>query len=350
MSSDHRSPEEFAKAAEDFWRKLGDSPAGVFLTIVVILLFFAVPNAFYTVQPEEEAVVTFFGRYDRTTSPGLHFKIPFVEQATRIKTKTIFEEAFGTYSSSESESPQARGFLLGALENRRGGRSRGRRLDEESLMLTGDLNVADVKWVVQYQIMDPKKFLFNTAQPIQNIRDISQAAMRRVVGDRSVDSVIRGQDISSAARNVTQEVLDKYDMGVKVTSVQVKAAFPPESVKPSFNEVNAAKQEQEQAINEAEAYYNEIIPKARGEADKEISEARGRAAALVNEAKGDVQKFEKLLTEYVKAPDITKRRLYLETMEELLGRFQEVTIVDPQIKGVLPLYAGTPLPPKNTLK
>ncbi len=350
MSSDHRSPEEFAKAAEDFWRKLGDSPSGILLLLLAIFLFFAVPNAFYTVQPEEEAVVTFFGRYDRTTTPGLHFKIPFIEQAIRIKTKTIFEEAFGTYSSSESESSRSRGFSLGSLNARKTRGSRGRRLEDESLMLTGDLNVADVKWVVQYQIIDPKKYLFNTAQPIQNIRDISQAAMRRVVGDRSVDSVIRGQDISVAARNVTQEVLDKYDMGVRVTSVQVKAAFPPESVKPSFNEVNAAKQEQEQAINEAEAYYNEIIPKARGEADKEISEARGRAAALVNEAKGDVQKFEKLRAEYVKAPDITKRRLYLETMEELLGRFDAVTIVDPQIKGVLPLYAGSQTLPQRVLK
>ena len=168
---------------------------------IIILLVFAVPSSFYTVQPEEEAVVTFFGRYDRTSPPGLHFKIPFAEKALRIKTKTLFEESFGFYSTGQSADPRVK--------------SRASKLSDESLMLTGDLNVADIEWVVQYLISDPKKFLFNTAHPIQNIRDISQATMRRVVGDRTVDDVIRGADLAAEAKLHTQEVLDRYDLGIR---------------------------------------------------------------------------------------------------------------------------------------
>lgn len=337
MNFDKNSSEDYLRKGEEFMNRFSQSPAGIFTITLIIILFFAVPSSFYTVQPEEEAVVTFFGRYDRTTGPGLHLKIPFAERAIRIKTKTIFEEAFGFYSKSSTV-------------DKRFDTNSPRKLDEESLMLTGDLNVADVQWVVQYRISDPRKFLFHISDPIKNIRDVSQATMRRVVGDRTVDDVIRGTELEVEAQNLTQEILDAYDIGLNITSVQIKAAFPPEEVKPSFNEVNAAKQEQEQAINEAEAYYNEIIPKARGEADKVISEATGKAVALVNEAQGDASRFESVLAEYRKAPDVTKKRLYLETMQELLGRFRSVTIVDPSVKGVLPVFSGTDSKAMSELK
>ncbi|RMD85048.1 MAG: FtsH protease activity modulator HflK [Candidatus Dadabacteria bacterium] len=330
MGIDSKTPEDYQRMAEELFSRFFRGPKGTMFLILLAVIFLGGINSFYTVQPEEEAVVLFFGRYDRTEPPGLHFKIPFVERVIKKKTKIIFEEGFGFYSKGVSENPAI-------------SRSRYRRIEEERLMLTGDLNVAQVEWVVQYQISDPRKFLFNTAHPVQNIRDISQATMRRVVGDRTVDDVIRGLDIAQEAKVLTQKVLDKYDMGIRIVSVQIKTAVPPEPVKPSFNEVNAAKQEQEQAINEAEAHYNEIIPKAKGEADKAISEARGRAAAMINEAKGDAVRFMKVLNEYKKAPSITRKRLYLETMKELLSRFKDITIVDSSVKGVLPVFTDNRL-------
>jgi modulator of FtsH protease HflK len=292
----------------------------------ILILLAGAYTSFYTVQPSEEAVVTRFGRYDRTTSPGLHFLAPFgVEVATKVKTKLVLQEEFG-FRTKDS---------LPAVTNYRKDD-----LEKESLMLTGDLNVADVEWIVQYQIADPKKFLFAAQNPQQNIRDVSEAIMRRVVGDRTVNEVLTtGRvEIATEAQKLTQEVLDKYDIGIRVVTVKLQDVNPPDMVKPSFNEVNAAKQEQEKAINQAEEAYNKVIPEARGKAEETISQAEGYASAVVNRAQGDSQRFLMTLKEYRQAPEVTRTRIYIETMQELFGKFKNLTIVDEKVKGLLPVF------------
>ena len=209
-------------------------------------------------------------------------------------------------------------------------------------MLTGDLNVADVEWITQFQIAEPKKFLFHVRDPIQNIRDISEAMMRRVVGDMLVTDVltIGRTQIANDALVLTQEILDQYNMGVKVVSIKLQDVNPPAPVMASFNEVNEAKQEQEQTINQAERFYNENVPKARGSAEQQIAEAEGYAEAVLNNAKGDANRFRSLLVSYRKAPQITRDRLYIETLEKVMKRLDGITVVDPEIKGLLPVFGG----------
>ncbi len=299
------------------------------IPIILLLIVLSIAkSSFYTVEPDEEAVVLRFGKYLDTKTPGLHFKYPFgIDEAIKVKTKLILQEEFGFRTKSvqgtrTSYSPA--GF------------------DTESLMLTGDLNVADVEWITQFQISEPQKFLFHIRDPIQNIRDISEAIMRRVVGDRLVTDVLTvgRTEIAIEAKKLTQEILDQYDMGVRVVSIKLQDVNPPEPVKPSFNEVNAAKQEQEQAINQAEKKYNEVIPEARGLADRKVAEAEGYATELINRSQGDAKKFEAMLLEYKKAPEITRNRMYIETMEKILQNMNDLTLVDSKVSGLLPIYGG----------
>jgi len=289
----------------------------------------------YTVQPSEEVVILRFGRYARTTPPGLHVKWPFGwEEAIKVSTKLVLQDEFGFRTVRISDS--------GATTYQKGDYAK------ESSMLTGDLNVADVEWIVQYQIADPKKYLFEAATPRQNIRDICEAIMRRVVGDRTVNEVLTtGRvEIAAEAHRLTQEVLDRYDVGVRIVTIKLQDVNPPEGVRASFNEVNAAKQEQEQAINMAEEAYNKVIPEARGKAEETVSEAEGYATAAVNRAHGDAQRFELTLKQYRLAPAITRERLYLETMQDLFTRLNGLTVVDDKVKGLLPIFgpSGAALP------
>ena len=294
--------------------------------VVVAAVVVAGVTSYYTVEPDEEVVVLRLGKYSQTAGPGLHLKIPFgIDRAIKLPVERVLQEEFGFRTLD------TRGARTAYSE---------KGFEEESLMLTGDLNVADVEWVVQFQIADPRKFLFHSRDPIRNIRDTSQAVMRRVVGDRLVSDVLTvGRvEIASAAHQLTQDVLDRYDMGVRIVAIKLQDANPPEPVKPSFNDVNAAKQEQEQMINQAERAYNEVIPRARGQAEEEVSKAEGYAAAVLNRARGDAEKFRLLLGEYRNAPTITRRRLYLEAVEKLYERFGRITIVDSEIKGILPVF------------
>lgn len=307
-------------------RKIFSNPGQLFPILLILIAIPVVMSTFYTVQPDEEAVVLRFGKYVETTTPGLHFKLPFgIDEAIKVKTKLVLQEEFGFRTTSTS--------------GKRTSYSNSS-FDTESLMLTGDLNVADVEWITQFQIAEPQKFLFNTRDPIQNIRDISEAVMRRVVGDRLVTDVLTvgRTEIANEAKLLTQEILNNYDMGVRVISIKLQDVNPPEPVKPSFNEVNAAKQEQEQAINQAEKNYNDVIPEARGQAEKKIAEAEGYAEALINRSEGDAKKFLAVLTEYKKSPKITRERMYIETMEKLLKRMDDITLVDSQVSGLLPIY------------
>ncbi|MDD0854475.1 FtsH protease activity modulator HflK [Halobacteriovorax sp. GB3] len=315
---------EFEKMKEDIEK------IKKFLIPVLILLVLGIGSmtTFYTVEPDEEAVVIRLGEFHNTNPPGLHFKVPFgIDRVIKVKTKRVLQAEFG--------------FRTSTTRGRRSAYSE-KSYKSESLMLTGDLNVADVEWAVQFQISDPFKFLFQTSEPERNIRDVSESIMRRVVGDRSVSEVLTtGKiEVETSAKDLMQEVLDHYDMGVKIVSVKLQDVNPPNVVKASFNEVNEAKQEQEKVINQAEGEYNKIIPEARGKAQKMISEAEGYKEELVNRSLGDAEKFVAILKEYKKAPSITKKRLYLETMESIYSRLENVTIVDPSIKGLLPVFDG----------
>ncbi len=315
---------DWDKAKED----LQNGAKFIVPVVVLIFLFILGNTSYYTVDPDEEAVIIRLGQYQGTALPGLHFKLPLgIDRVIHVKTKRVLQEEFG-FRTRDARS------RVTTYDNKN--------FDDESLMLTGDLNVADVEWVVQFQIADPFKFLFQTSSPERNIRDVSESIMRRVVGDRLVNEVLTtGRvEIAGEAKILMQKVLDKYDMGVKIVTVKLQDVNPPQIVKKSFNDVNAAKQEQEKAINQAEEAYNKVIPEARGKAEKLISEAEGYAKAQVNRSEGDAERFKAMLTEYKRAPAITKKRIYLETMAKMLKKVENIRVVDPTIKGILPVFQG----------
>ncbi|MDO8756789.1 MAG: FtsH protease activity modulator HflK [Elusimicrobiota bacterium] len=290
----------------------------------------ALATSVYTVEPSEEAVILRLGRYVSTLPPGLHLRLPFmIDRVIKVKTKIILQEEFGFRSQGDDGDRTT--YAEGDLKS-------------ESLTLTGDLNVANVEWIVQYQISDPKKYLFNAREVLKNLRDISQSVLRRVVGDRIVSQVLTtGRvEIAEEAQRLTQEVLDRYDVGVRIVTVKLQDVNPPESVRPAFNEVNAAKQEQEKAINQAEREYNTVIPEAIGKAEQTVRNAQGYATAAVNRAEGDATRFKATLAAYQASPTVTRSRLYLEAMEEIYGRAESLTIVDKGVSGLLPIFSPTP--------
>lgn len=322
---------EMQRFLENLSRRFGgDARKTIVLLITIAAAGITLLTSIYTVAPSEDAVILRFGRYVGTQPPGLHFKLPLgMDRAIKVKTKVILQEEFGfrTQSTAGSRSTYT---------------SEG--LKEESLTLTGDLNVANVEWIVQYQISDPRKFLFSTREVRENLRDVSQSVLRRVVGDRVVTDVLTvgRAEIAEEAQRLTQEVLDRYDIGIRIVTVKLQDVNPPDPVRPAFNDVNAAKQEQEQAINHAEREYNRVIPEAKGKAEQSISDAQGYATAVVKRAEGESARFREVLKAYQTAPAITRTRLYLEAMEELYGRFKNVTIVDKGIQGLLPVFQQPP--------
>ena len=286
-------------------------------------------SSVYRVDVDEEAVVMRFGRYISTEGPGLHFKMPFgIDNRVIVKSQRTLQEEFGFRSTGS--------------RNQRTTYAKGGNV-KESLMLTGDLNVVNVEWAVHYRISSPYKYLFNVRDGRRTIRDISMSIMRRVVGDSVADQVLTtGRvQIAGAAKVLMQEIYNHYDMGIEVQQVILQDVNPPDPVKPAFNEVNAAKQEQESAINNAEREYNKVIPEARGKADQMISDAEAFAVDVVNRAKGDAAQFNQILAAYKKAPSITKRRQYIETMEQVLTKIERFTVVDKDAKGLLPLYPAS---------
>ncbi len=321
----NQTPPDIDKLVEEALGKLKKYLVPIVIGFSIII---GITGSYYTVEPDEEAVVTRLGKYLGNTQPGLHFKIPFgVDDVIKVKTKIVQQAEFGfrtvnTNSKRTTYSTQ--------------------NFDSESLMLTGDLNVAEVQWVVQYQISDPFKFIFKTSQPVANIRDVAESIMRRVVGDKLVTEVLTTGRviIATDAKKLMQEILDKYDMGVNIKSIKLQDVNPPRSVQASFNDVNAAKQEQEKMLNQAEEAYNRIIPEARGKADRVISEAEGYAFEIVNRAKGDAQRFMSVAREYRKAPAITKQRIYIETMESVFSKMNDVTVIDSKVKGLLPVFGN----------
>jgi len=323
---------------------------------VVVLLVVAVvvlKTTIYTIPTDSAGVVKRFGKYNRTTEPGIHLMLPFgIETATGVPVKRVQKEEFGfrtlkpgvdsTYLGVEEidAGRSSPGDLIRLIEEsgERVSRSRTRRLGEmakeilkgEYAMLTGDLNITDVEWIVQYKIKDARNYLFNVRRPQQTIRDASQAVMRQLVGNGSVDEAITIGRIEYEvdAKEMLQELLDEYETGIHIVTVKLQSSNPPQRVRPAFNEVNKALQQKEQRINEAMKAYNEAIPKTGGQAKKLVESARGYAAERVNRAQGDIAKFRKIYEEYKKAPVITKQRMYLETMAKLLPQIPEKWIIE----------------------
>jgi modulator of FtsH protease HflK len=288
------------------------------------------------VQPDEVGVVQRFGAYARTTEPGLHTKIPlFVETVTKVPILRQLKMEFGF----RTERADVRSRYSEPAANTRA----------EALMLTGDLNVAEVEWSVQYRIRDPRQYLFDVRDVPRTFRDMSEAAMRQVVGDHSVDEVVTiGREVvAHEAKEELQRLCDLYNIGIEVQQLVLQDVNPPDPVKPAFNEVNQAIQEKERAINDAWADYNRTVPLAKGQAEQAVRAAEGYALERVNNAEGDAHRFAAIQTEYRRAPLVTRRRLYLETMSEVLPKAGRRFIVDDKAKGILPLLNLTATPEKE---
>lgn len=301
------------------------------LFIVLILIVALMITSVFTVKQNEVGIVQFFGRYVRTVDPGLNFKLPVgIEKVTKVNVREIQTEEFG-FSTTEV---QVRSRFRSGGEN-----------VSESLMLTGDLNVAVVPWIVQFRVENPYNFLFKVRDVRRLLRDMSEAAMRLVVGDRSVDEVINRRDeIAVEARGLLQAELDQAESGIHIVTIEMKKTSVPPPVQPSWNEVNQAEQEKEQMILQAKEDYNKAIPAARGEAERTIKAAEGYALNRVNSAKGDAARFVALFNEYTKAKDVTKRRLYLETIKQTFPKLGQKFIIDAEQKNLLPLLnLGKPI-------
>ena len=278
---------------------------GLGLPLLLVLGLLALFSSYYTVQPEEVGVVTRFGRYVRQSGPGLHLKWPWgIEHVDRVRTLEIHKEEFGF----RTETAGVR--TTYTVEEH----------DHESLMLTGDLNIADIEWIVQYRVSEPADYLFNVRNPEIALRAASEAVMREVVGDRSVTEVLTSgrTEVNILAEERLQEVLDRYRCGLRVETVKLQDVTPPDPVKSSFNEVNQARQEKEQTINAAWAAYNKVVPLAEGEALQMMAQAEGYATERTNRAKGEAQRFLSVQEEYAKAPEVPRQRLYLEMARQVL--------------------------------
>lgn len=301
----------------------GGGPSGAIVLIVLVLVGLGAWTAYYTVPSDSVAVVQRFGKYLKNVEPGLHFKLPLgIDVVTIVPVKRQLKQEFG-FSTPGASDP---------YQSPRDGR-------RETEMVTGDLNAALVEWVLQYRISDPVKFLFEVREPSETLRYVSESVMREVVGDRTVDEVITigRQEIETEALAKMQALSSKYVMGISIDQVQLKNINPPQPVQASFNEVNQAQQEKEKLINEARRDYNKVIPLAQGEKDQRIREADGYRLKRINEAEGDVARFSALLAEYHKAPEVTRRRIYLETLQEVMPGIRSKIIVDEQTRSILPL-------------
>ena len=294
------------------------------VTIGLILVFiYAIWSSIFRVELEEEGVLLTLGEYSGLRQSGIHLKWPApIQTVIKIPTKRELEMEFGQRAKTSS--------------NRRAARSE---IEEESLMLTGDLNVAVVPWKTQYRIAEPDKFLFKVKDPIGTFRDMNEAVMREVIGDRSVNEVLTTgrQEIASKMEDKLQKMCDQYENGIKINRILLQKVLPPKQVQDAFNEVNTAEQEKEKMINQALGDYNKIIPRARGEAEQTVQQAEGYAMDRINRAKGDVSLFEDLLKAYKKAPEVTKNRIYLETMADVYPNVKQKIILDKELEGVLPL-------------
>ncbi len=331
MNFESKNPDEiFQSLKEKFNRNTPKSLWSILVFVFAIFIFFRIlgaaglsPSPVYTIQPDEVGVLLRFGKFVATTKPGLHFKVPFVDKAIPVKVEKVFTSEFGfrTKSSGVRTVYSQKSF------------------DDESLMLTGDLNILDLEWIVQFKIKDPYQVLFNIRNVDKTIRDISEAAMRSIVGDYTFNEVLTTKriEINNQVQENMQNILDEYKTGIQLVKVKLQDVNPPDPVKSAFNEVNQAKQEKEKLVNQAWEVYNQKIPQARGEALKMVKKAEGYALEKVNMAEGDAQRFILLYQEYSRAKEVTLKRLYIESMNEILPKAGKKYIMDTEEKGILPL-------------
>jgi membrane protease subunit HflK len=319
--------EDMVRQGKDRLKQIipGGGSRGIFVITLLVLAGIGLWTAYYTVPSDSVAVVQRFGKYIKDVPPGLHFKLPLgIDTAKIVPVKRQLKQEFGFTTPGAADPYQS--------PHPRDGK-------RETQMVTGDLNAALVEWVVQYRISDPAKFLFEVREPSETLRYVSESVMREVVGDRTVDEVITigRQEIEIEALTKMQALSTKYAMGISIDQVQLKNINPPKPVQESFNEVNQAQQEKEKLINEARRDYNKVIPLAEGEKDQRIREADGYRLKRVNEAEGDVARFNALLAEYRKAPEVTRRRIYVETLQEVLPSIRSKIIIDERTRSILPL-------------
>lgn len=291
----------------------------VFLFVLILAL-----TSVYVVDQKEQGVVLLFGRFSRLTEPGLHFKAPFgIERKYKVPTQVVLKEEFGF----RTVRPGITTVYLGDD------------FPGESIMLTGDLNIVDVEWIIQYRIDDPVKWLFQVENQRKTIRDISQSVINLLVGDRAILDVIGAEraNIELTGQDMMNELFDKYELGIRVTTVKLQNIVPPAgSVQAAFEDVNKAIQDRSRLINEGKQAYNEAIPKAKGEAEKLIQEAKGYAVERVNEAEGDVARFLQVLKEYKRNPAVTRTRLYLEMYEDVFAAGEKTNLIDKNLKNFIP--------------
>ena len=301
------------------------APRPILIGLAAILVLVFLMGSVYQIEPEEAGVVLRLGRYVRTTDPGLRFKLPFFEQVEKVPVERQLKQEFGFRTQVAGVQST---FLTAGLE-------------DESLMLTGDLNVAVVEWIVQYRVADPYDYLFRVRNVEETFRDMNEAVVRAVVGDRTVTEVltIGRQDIEVTAQVALQELCDQYQNGIRIEQVVLQDVNPPDPVKPSWDEVNQAQQQRDRLINEALTDYNAVIPRARGEAEQAILQAEGYALNRVNRSEGDAARFIAVYEEYQQAPEVTRRRMYLETMSAMMARVPNKVILDSDAQGILPLLS-----------
>ncbi len=305
--------------------------------VLVVLMLQGVYSSFYKINPAEVGVVLRFGQYNRTDQPGLHFKLPYIDSLYKVDVEEIRKEEFGFRSRypGQKSSFDRRGYNM------------------ESLMLTADKNVINVAWIVQYRVSDPQNYLFQIKDVRQAVRDLSESVTRRIVGNMDFDYVLSNRDLLAAdVKRELQKELKNLHAGISIGTVQFQDINPPDQVKPAFNEVNEADQDMKRLVNEAEEIYNQKIPKARGNAKQIVEEAHGYAVARINNAKGESQRFLSILTEYKNAPEVTRRRMYLEAMQKVLPKVNSVYVMDKDQQTPLPLInlsrggsSAVPLPP-----
>jgi membrane protease subunit HflK len=313
----------------DFQKMPKLKPKTIVIIIVVLLIVIAAFSSFYMVDQKEQAVVLLFGKFNRITEPGLHFKLPFgIEKNFNVPTQRILKEEFG-FRTEEA-----------GITTRYSSRD----YSEESIMLTGDLNIVDVQWIIQYQIVEPMNWLFKVENQRKTIRDISQSVCNLLIGDRTIFDVIGSErtNIEQKGREMMNEFYKLYELGVRVTTVRLQDIVPPKgAVQDAFEDVNKSIQDLNRLINEGKEAYNNTIPKARGQAKQTIQAAQGYAAQKVNKAKGDIARFLAVYGEYRKNPKITRTRLYYEMIEEIFKETQNTDLIDKNLKNFIPFKSLT---------
>lgn len=291
--------------------------------VILVVLIAAGFSSFYVVDETEEAVITRFGRYYETIGSGLHFKLPFgIDKAYKVPVKIVQTEQFGFKTINEGRQNEYKNNITA-----------------ESTMLTGDLNIVDVEWIIQYKIVDPKQWLFGVYEKKSTIRDISRSVINTLVGDRPILDVMGSErsNIETLALDMMNENFDSLGLGISVSAVRLQNIVPPSGVQDAFEDVNKATQDMNRFINEGKEAYNKEIPLAQGESDRQIQIAEGYAAERVNKAKGDVARFNSVYEEYKKSPRVTRERLYIETMEEVMGGENKPELIDGKLENLVPV-------------